>query len=78
MSKAETTIKISDLKPDNRNARKHSERNLSAIENSLREVGAGRSIVIDETGTVLAGNATIKAAQARPRLKIDPVQVDGK
>ncbi len=50
------------LIPDPRNARKHSDRNLAQIEAALREVGAARSIVADEHGTVLAGNATVQAA----------------
>ena len=32
------------------------------VVDALQEVGAARSIVIDEKGVVLAGNATIKAA----------------
>jgi DNA modification methylase len=40
----------------------HTPRNVGAIADSLREVGAARSIVIDEDGVVLAGNATVTAA----------------
>ncbi len=55
-------ISIADLTPDPNNARKHTPRNVGAIEDSLQEVGAARSIVIDENNVVLAGNATIEAA----------------
>jgi hypothetical protein len=34
------------------------------IADSLRQVGAARSIVIDERGLILAGNATVEAAAA--------------
>lgn len=47
---------LGDLRPDPRNARKHNPRNIGMIEAALHEVGAARSIVIDEEGTILAGN----------------------
>ena len=40
----------------------HTPRNVAMVVDALQEVGAARSIVIDEKGVVLAGNATIKAA----------------
>ena len=39
---------LTDLKPDKRNPRKHGERNLKTITNSLKATGPARSIVIDE------------------------------
>ena len=53
---------IKDLLPDPQNRRKHTPRNVGMIVDALHKVGTGRSIVIDETNTVLAGNATIEAA----------------
>lgn len=53
---------IRDLTADPKNARRHTDRNVSTIATALRKVGAARSIVIDEQGVVLAGNATIQAA----------------
>lgn len=53
---------LADLTPDPNNARRHTPRNVGLIEDALKEVGAARSIVIDEDGVVLAGNATIEAA----------------
>jgi len=47
------------------------------IENALREVGAARSIVIDENDTVLAGNATIEAAAQAGIEKVQVVDADG-
>jgi ParB-like chromosome segregation protein Spo0J len=62
MSKKAEIIGLRDLKPDPQNARKHTSRNVAMVVDALQEVGAARSIVIDEKGVVLAGNATIKAA----------------
>jgi hypothetical protein len=47
---------------DPRNARKHPERSKSAVEASLRELGAGRSIVVDREGVVIGGNAVYEQA----------------
>ena len=61
-SVADDMVSIRALQPDPANARRHNPRNVGLITESLREVGAARSIVIDEDGVVLAGNATIEAA----------------
>ena len=68
---------LRDLRPDQKNARRHNPRNVSMIEDALREVGAARSIVIDEHGTVLAGNATIEAAAAAGIERVQVVDADG-
>jgi len=57
-----TAAHLRDLTPDPANRRAHNPRNVGMIADSLHAVGAGRSIVIDEDGVVLAGNATIEAA----------------
>jgi hypothetical protein len=54
-----------ELKHDPRNARKHDQRNMEAIAASLRDLRAGRSILAAADGTVLAGNGTLKEAQAQ-------------
>ena len=69
--------KISDLLPDRKNRRKHTARNVEMLQESLEKVGTGRSIVIDENNEVLAGNATIKAAQNIGLTKIKVIDVDG-
>jgi len=52
-----------DVVIDPRNARKHTPENLAAIARSLRDLGAGRSIVVDREGTIIGGNAVFKKAQ---------------
>lgn len=68
---------IKDLKFDKRNARKHNPRNIGMIEKSLQEVGAARSIVIDEDNNILAGNGTIEAAAQAGINKVQIVDADG-
>lgn len=77
MSKNGTITHIKDLKPDVRNARKHNPRNIGMIERSLNEVGAARSIVIDESGNVLAGNGTIEAAAQAGITAVRTVKASG-
>lgn len=68
---------IAGLKPDAENAREHNPRNIGMIVNALHEVGAARSIVIDEDGNILAGNATIEAAAEAGIENLQVVDVDG-
>jgi len=58
----EDKLALSDLRPDTQNARRHTKRNVGMLVDSLKHVGAARSIVIDEDNVVLAGNATREAA----------------
>ena len=55
-------LKIADLKFDPQNARVRTAKGEAMIQESLRQVGAARSIVIDEDGTIIAGNGTVEAA----------------
>lgn len=52
---------IADLKPDKKNANKGTQRGRGMVEASLRETGAGRSIVVDKDGRIIAGNKTLEA-----------------
>lgn len=72
-----TITHIEDLTPDPNNARRHNPRNIGVIERSLSEVGAARSIVIDEDGVILAGNATTTAAQQAGITRVRVVDADG-
>ena len=55
-------IKASELTPDIRNANKGTERGRGALETSLRQYGAGRSILVDKHGRIVAGNKTLETA----------------
>lgn len=68
---------IGQLKPDQKNARSHNPRNIGMIVDALHEVGAARSIVIDENYRILAGNGTIDAAAEAGIEKMLVVPVDG-
>jgi hypothetical protein len=71
-----TLSKLSDLTPDQANANKGSQRGLGMLEDSMRKYGAGRSILADKNGKIIAGNKTLERA-AELNLDIDVVQSDG-
>ena len=70
-------IALSDLTPDPKNARKHGQRNIEMIQRALEQVGAARSIVIDETGMILAGNGVAEAAAEAGIERVLVVDADG-
>lgn len=78
MPDASDTIKsIKSLKQDPKNARKRTAQSKHLIEESLKRYGAARSIVIDETDRILAGNGTIDAASRSGIDKVRIIETDG-
>jgi ParB-like chromosome segregation protein Spo0J len=71
------TLQIKDLTPDPQNARQHDEKNLKAIQGSLKEFGQRKPIVITEAGVIVAGNGTVEAAKRLGWLEIQAVRVPG-
>lgn len=55
------TVKLSTLKPLERNPRRHGAVQVRELKRSLEKFGQIRPIVIDETNTVLAGNGLLLA-----------------
>ena len=53
---------IKDLKFDPQNANKGTERGNQALEESLQRYGAGRSVLADKNGVIIAGNKTVEKA----------------
>lgn len=54
---------MTNLKFDEHNANKGTERGKELLEQSVTELGAGRSILSDKNGQIIAGNKTLAAAQ---------------
>jgi hypothetical protein len=70
-------MKISDLQYDKKNPRRRNDRASKTIQHSLKELGAGRSIVIDKYGQIIAGNGVIENANAAGITDIEVIQSDG-
>ena len=66
-----------DIKYDQNNYRCHDERNLALIKKSIQRCGAGRSILLDKNGEIIAGNATYKTLQELG-VPVKIIQTDGK
>ena len=64
MSAEKEIKKIADLGPDAGNYNKGTEKGRKLIGKSLKKLGAGRSILIDKDGNVIAGNKTLEGAAA--------------
>ena len=78
MSESRTkTAKLSDLVPDDKNANRGTERGSSALEHSLRNFGAGRSILVDKNDRIIAGNKTAEAAGSIGMMKAVIVETKG-
>ena len=69
--------KIKDLIPDNKNYNNGNEFGNSLIEKSLRNLGAGRSILIDKNNRIIAGNKTVENAVAIGLEDMQIVESDG-
>lgn len=68
---------IGDLTPDDRNANKGTERGRKALARSLKAYGAGRSILADRRGRVIAGNKALEGARELG-FAVRVVETDGK
>jgi len=66
-----------DLTPDPQNANKGTERGSEMLKASLQAYGAGRSLLVDKHGVVIAGNKTLEAAASIGLEDMVVVQSDG-
>lgn len=73
-----TRRKITDYKPDPANANRGSARGADTIEQSFTENGAGRSLLADAEGVLIAGNQAIKGARAAGIEDVIEVETDGR
>ena len=69
--------KLSEFTTDPHNANKGTQRGLKALDTSLRQYGAGRSILVDKNGRVIAGNKTLERAEDLGMDDVIVVESDG-
>ncbi|MCD8294467.1 MAG: hypothetical protein LUE27_04355, partial [Clostridia bacterium] len=70
-------MQITDIVPDNLNINLGTEDGKRLLEESLRRLGAGRSILLDKNNRVVAGNKTLEAAIKLGLVKVKVVDTDG-
>lgn len=68
---------ISDLKFDDKNFNKHTQKGMGLLEKSLQQFGAGRSILLDKDNNIIAGNGIVEAAGAVGLEKVRIVETTG-
>lgn len=79
-TKAAPEVELTDLSaltPDDRNANKGTQRGTGMLESSLRKYGAGRSILLDKHGRIIAGNKTAEGAASIGMDDVVVVESDG-
>lgn len=69
--------KLSNLIPDQENANTGTVRGTGVLEGSLREFGAGRSVLVDKHNRLIAGNKTVEAAASIGLDDVIIVDTDG-
>ena len=58
-----TILSVDKLRPNPRNARTHSKKQLRQIADSIRRFGWTYPVLVDEAGNILAGHGRFKAAE---------------
>ena len=74
---ADQVIDINELTQDQHNFNKGTAKGKKLMSKSLKELGAGRSILIDKHGNIIAGNKTQLAAIEAGIKKVRIVESDG-
>lgn len=71
------SVKIDEIKPDPKNARKHPEKNMESIRGSLAIYGQVEPLVVNmKTKVIIGGNGRYEAMKALNFEKVDIVEVD--
>lgn len=68
-------MELKDIKYDQKNYRKHSDKNKKLIKKSIEEVGLGRSVVIDSENELIAGNGVVSQLPKGTKIKV--IETDG-
>jgi DNA modification methylase len=77
MERVNRTVPIDEVRPNPRNSRTHSRKQVSAIADSVRVTCFASPVVIDEKGMLLAGHARLEAAKELGLKEIPAVQLFG-
>lgn len=73
----EQTINIEELIQDDHNFNKGTEAGQKLMERSFKELGAGRSILVDRDGRIISGNKSQRAAMAAGIQKVRVIETTG-
>lgn len=69
-------IQVRDLKPYERNAKKHDEKQIANVMESIRQFGVVQPVVVDRDNVVIIGHCRLIAAKRLKMKEIDCVRAD--
>ena len=70
-------VRLDEIKPYGRNTRKHSQKQIAQIADSMREFGWTLPILIDEQNSIIAGHGRIEAAKLLHLTKAPVIRIEG-
>jgi hypothetical protein len=71
------TVPIADITPDPSNANRGTPRGKKLLRKSLKNLGAGRSILVDKNFVAMAGSKTLEEAKNQGFTRVAVVDTDG-
>ena len=69
-------MKLSEIKPYPKNAKKHPDKQIKQIADSIREFGFNQQIVVDKDNTIIVGHGRYEAAKLLKLEEVPVTQVD--
>ena len=76
MQNQQNLVKVSDIKPYPKNAKKHPEKQIIQVANSIKEFGFNQPIVIDKEGVIIVGHGRFEAAKHLGMTEVPVIQLD--
>lgn len=70
------SIKIKEIKPYDRNAKKHDDTQINNVAESIRQFGFVQPIVIDSDGVIVIGHCRFEAAKRLKYAEVPCIMVD--
>ena len=73
METLKSVMKISDIKPYPKNAKRHPQKHIQQVANSIKEFGMNQAIVVDKQGVIIVGHGRYEASKLlgiEPEIKV--------
>jgi len=77
MTRKEAVLPIDSIKPNPRNARTHSKKQIRKLANSIEHNGFGSSALVDENHVLIGGGARVKAFKLLGKTEIPVTILEG-
>lgn len=69
-------MKTKDIKPYDKNAKKHPKKQVQQVANSIKEFGFNQPIVVDKNGVLIVGHGRLEAAKLLGLKEVPTITVD--